>query len=235
MISLFLLLSLLTLSWASPAPLTPLSIFNDNSIKTVNQPDSGLLNFTLHSRDTLEKRALSLAYLLCDVTFNGLNNANWQPFQVKGELMLVQGIPSSGTTNGANPYDVVISIGTPISNPVAGSISYVTNRYLNPFISGRRDLTRLDFARVSATSNTVTVSVDTSLAAANQISVFNARSGLTANIYNPATGGFNLVFGNNGAISGKIVITGRAPVSGGQAPYQAIISGKVKQKGTFLL
>jgi hypothetical protein len=149
--------------------------------------------------------------------------------------MLVQGIPSSGTTNGANPYDVVISIGTPISNPVAGSISYVTNRYLNPFISGRRDLTRLDFARVSATSNTVTVSVDTSLAAANQISVFNARSGFIANIYNPATGGFNLVFGNNGVISGKIVITGRAPVSGGQAPYQAIISGKVKQKGTFTL
>ncbi|WKT46944.1 hypothetical protein QSH57_011818 [Fusarium oxysporum f. sp. vasinfectum] len=217
MISLFPLLSLLTLSWASPAPLTPLSIFNDNSIKTVNQPDSGLLNFTLHSRDTLEKRALTLAYLLCDVTFNGRNNANWQPFQVKGELMLLS------------------QLAPLISNPVAGSISYVTNRYLNPFISGRRDLTRLDFARVSATSNTVTVSVDTSLAAANQISVFNARSGLTANIYNPATGGFNLVFGNNGAISGRIVITGRAPVSGGQAPYQAIISGKVKQKGTFTL
>ncbi|KAF4341764.1 hypothetical protein FBEOM_4303 [Fusarium beomiforme] len=234
MISLLFLLSLLTLGWASPAP-TRLSIFDDKTITTVNQPASGLLNFTLHSRDTIEKRALNLAYLLCDITFDGRNKANWQPFLVTGELLLVQGIPSSGTTNGVNPYDVVISIGTPISNPIAGSISYVTNRYLNPFISGRRDLTRLDFARVSATANTVTVSVDTSLAAANQLSVFNARSGLTANIYNPATGGFNLLFGNNGLVSGKIGITGRAPVSGGQAPYQAIISGKVKQKGTFSL
>ncbi|SPJ90397.1 uncharacterized protein FTOL_13278 [Fusarium torulosum] len=235
MIPLFLLLCLLSLAWASPAPPNRLSIFNDNSITTVNQPDSGLLNFTLHSRNTLEKRALNLAYLLCDVTFDGRNGANWQPFQVSGELLLVQGVPSSGTTNGVNPYDVVISIGSPIGNPLAGSISYVTNRYLNPFISGRQDMTRLDFARVSATANSVTVSVDTSLAAANQISVFNARSGITANIYNPASGGFNLVFGNNGLISGKISITGRTPVSGGQAPYQAIISGKVKQKGIFSL
>jgi hypothetical protein len=122
---------------------------------------------------------------------------------------------------------VVISIGSPIANLIAGSISYITNRYLNPFISGRKDVTRLDFARVSATTNSVTVSVDTSLTAANQILGFNARSGITANIYNPASGGFNLIFGNNGLISGKIGITGGAPVSGGQALYQAIISGKV--------
>jgi hypothetical protein len=114
---------------------------------------------------------------------------------------------------------------------MAGSIRYVTNRYLNPYISDSRDITGLGHARVSTTADSVTVSVDTSLAAANQISVFNARNGLITNIYNPASGGFNLVFGNNGVISGKISITGRALISGGQAPYQAIISGKVKEKG----
>jgi hypothetical protein len=161
----------------------------------MNHPNSGLLNYTLHSTNTLEKRALNLAYLLCDVTFDGRNRANWQPFQVRGGLLLVQGVPSPGTTNGVNPYDVVISIGSPIANLIAGSISYITNRYLNPFISGRQDVTRLDFTRVSATTNSVTVSVDTSLTAANQILGFNARSGITANIYNPASGGFNLIFG----------------------------------------
>lgn len=234
MISLFLLLCLLACSWASPPPLGPLSIFNDKSIKTVNQPDAGLLNLTLHARDTVEKRALNLGYLLCDVTFNGRNNANWQPFQVSGELLLVQGAPSLGSTRGANPYDVVIAIGNPLINPVAVSISYVTNSYLNPFISGRQNPTGLDFARVYATSNAVTVSVDPSVAPANQVSVLNARSGLTANVYTPATGGFNLVFGRTGAISGKIAVAGRG-LSGGPVPYQAIISGKAKQKGTFWL
>jgi hypothetical protein len=125
------------------------------------------------------------------------------PFQVSGLLLVVQRVPSA---NGVNPYDVAISIGNPIGNPMAGSIRFVTNRYINSYISDSRDITGLRYARVSATANSVTVSVDTSLAAANQISVFNARSGLIANIYNPASGGFNLVFGNNGLISGKISI-----------------------------
>lgn len=230
MIPLFLLLSLLSLTWASPAPPVLLSIFNDNSITTVNQPGSGLLNFTPHPGNTFKKRASNLPYVLYDVTFDGRNGANWQPFQVSGKLLIVQGVPS---LNGVNPYDVAFLIGDPIANPMAGSIRYATNRYLNPYISDSRDITGLGYARVSTTANSLTVSVDTSLAAANQISVFNARSGLIANIYNPASGGINLVFGNNGVISGKISVTGRSLISGGQAPYQAIIRGKAKQKGVL--
>ncbi|KAL6407594.1 hypothetical protein AUP68_08613 [Ilyonectria robusta] len=232
------LLALLGCVLASPTPGRPThpSIFDDDSIPVVNQPDLGLLNFTLGPRDLSgEKRASDLAYILIDVTFDGWNQGNWQPFVVRGGLLVIDGIPFPTTQNGLNPVDVVISIGSPIGSPVAGSISYVTNRYLNPFISGRRDTTRLDFARVSATRSTVTVSVDTSIAAANQISVFNARSGLLANIYNPATGGFNLVFGSNGRISGRISMTGRTPTSGGQAPYQAIISGIVTQRGRIAI
>ncbi|KAI6774954.1 hypothetical protein HG530_001712 [Fusarium avenaceum] len=230
MIPLFLLLSLLSLTWASPAPPVLLSIFNDKSITTVNQPGSGLLNFTPHPENTFKKRASNLPYVLYDVTFDGRNGVNWQPFQVSGQLLIVQGLPSA---NGLNRYDVAISIGNPVGNPVAGSIRYVTNRYLNPYIGGSRDITGVRYARVSTTANSMTVSVDTSFAAANQISVFNARSGLIANIYNPASGGFNLVFGNNGVISGKISVTGRSLISGGQAPYQAIISGKARQKGVL--
>lgn len=114
---------------------------------------------------------------------------------------------------------------------MAGSIRYVTNRYLNLFIGGREDTTCVDFARVSTIASTVSVIVDTSVAAANQISVFNARSGLIASVYNPATGGFNLVIGANGQISGKIDMIGRLHISGGQALYLASISGVVTKKG----
>ncbi|KAH7141965.1 hypothetical protein EDB81DRAFT_653122 [Dactylonectria macrodidyma] len=238
MMRLFILLSLLVCAWASPAPKRPtrLSIFDDDSIPVVNEPDLGLLNYALGPRDLgSEKRAFNLAYILIDVFFDGRNQGNWQPWVVRGELLVIDGIPSPTTQNGLNPVDIVISTGSPIGSPVAGSIAYVTNRYLNPFISGRRDTTRLDFARISTTRSKVTVSVDTSIAAANQISVFNARSGILANIYNPATGGFNLVFGNNGQISGRISLTGGTPTSGGQAPYQAIISGIVKQRGRIVI
>ncbi|KAH7142864.1 hypothetical protein B0J13DRAFT_526309 [Dactylonectria estremocensis] len=233
MMRLFLLLSLLGCVWASPTPKTPtrLSIFDDDSIPVVNQPDLGLLNDTLEPRDLGgEKRAFNLAYTLTDVFFDGRNQGNWLPFVVRGSLLVIEGIPSA-TQNGQNPVDIVISIGNPVNSPVAGSISYVTNRYLNPFIRASTDRTRFDFARVFTTLNTVTVSVDTSSAAANQISVFNARSGFTANVYNPAIGGFNLVFGNNGQVSGRISLIGRSHISGGQAPYRAIISGIVKQRG----
>lgn len=129
---------------------------------------------------------------------------------------------------------MVISIGNPAGNPIAGSIRYVTNRYLNPLISGSKDELRTDFARVSTKSGTITVSVDTSIAAFNQLSVFNARSGLLADVYNPARGGFKLVV-KNGKISGWVNFAGRGVISGASAPYKARIGGKAKQKGKISL
>ncbi|KAJ4322070.1 hypothetical protein N0V84_005008 [Fusarium piperis] len=234
--SFLLILPLISRIWASPTASDGLSIFEDDSIPVVDQPD--LDSFTISARDEdahLEKRGLNLEYVLFDVTFDGYNQGNWQSWRVRGELLVVRQIPSPGTTNGANPVDVVIAIGSPAVSPVAGSIRYTTNRYLNPFIGGSRDITRTDFARVSTTASSVTVSVDTSIAAANQLSIFNARSGALANVYNPASGGFNLAFWKNGQVTGKISFTGRAPISGGQAPYRAIISGGVKQKGKIWL
>ncbi|KAH6981063.1 hypothetical protein BKA56DRAFT_657092 [Ilyonectria sp. MPI-CAGE-AT-0026] len=233
---LLLLVSLLVCAWASPTPDTELSIFDDDAIPVVDQPDLEYFNFTaLQGRDEgIEKRALSLTYVLYDVIFNGLDKGNLQPFRVKGELLVIKRIPSPGTQNGANPVDVVISIGNPAGNPMAGSIRYVTNRYLNPLISGSKDELRTDFARVSTKSGTVTVSVDTSIAAFNQLSVFNARSGLFADVYNPARGGFKLVV-KKGKISGWVNFAGRGVISGASAPYKARIGGKAKQKGKISL
>lgn len=239
---LFFALLFLALADALPkAQPGTISIFQDDAIPVVDNPDFEFFNLTTavqasRSRDVShEKRALQFEYLLVDVTFDGNIQANFQPFRVSGQVLVVSGIPSSGTVNGQNPYEVVISIGDPVVNPIAGSIRYVTNRYLYPLIGGARDATLVDFAFVSNTATGVEVIVDTSIAAANQLSTFNARSGITSNIYNPASGGFNLAFGDGAAVSGVVNIVGRGLISGGQAPYQAFISGAIIQKGTFTL
>jgi hypothetical protein len=131
---------------------------------------------------------------------------------------------------------VVLSVAKPRASPLAGRIQYVTNRYLYLFITSIKDISRVDFARVSSTTNTVTVSIDTSLAAANQVSVFNAKSGVTAQIFNPTSGGFiNINLLINGQISGSINLVETPLRSLGWAYYQENIGGKAKQKSPFML
>ncbi|KAH7140135.1 hypothetical protein B0J13DRAFT_676544 [Dactylonectria estremocensis] len=237
MMHLVLLLSLLARVWASPTPETELSIWDDDSIPVVDQPDLDFFNSTALARDVgIEKRALDLTYTLYDVIFNGLNQGNFEPFRVQGELMFIKKITSPGTQNGANPVDVVISIGNPIINPIAGSIRYVTNRYLNPFIGGSKDTTRTDLAYVSRTSTTVKVKIDPYRTYANAYSTFNARSGVfSASVFKPASGNFYFVL-KNGKISGNINIVGKDGVTtAARAPYKAIVGGKAKQKGKITL
>ncbi|KAL2209069.1 hypothetical protein CC79DRAFT_1396010 [Sarocladium strictum] len=229
-----LLFALPLSSLAAPTEQPDIAFWDDDdSVPIVDFPDLGIFNIsTIEARDeNIEKRALDLVYTLYDVVFDGVGQANFQNFAVTGELMLIKRIPSPGTRNGANPIDVVVRIGNPSGSPVAGSIRYVTNRYLNPFIGGSRDTSRLDFARVSNSNTQVRVKVDSSIAAANQISVFNARSGLFAEVYNAGAGNLNLVRGSNGALTGRVNFAGRGLISGSRAPYIANIRGKAKQKG----
>jgi len=230
-------------AFPTPEPIVP-SIFQSSSVPVVDHLDLSIFNLTSpgsnkpHPRDgasVLDKRALTLNYILCSVTFDGANQGNQVPFRVSGQLLITSGISSSGTRNGANPVELVIAIGNPYSNPVAGSIRYTTNRYLWPFLGGAPDTSRVDFAYVASTATTVGVTVDTSLAAANTLSVFNTRSGLTADVYNPASGGVNLVLANNGAVSGQVQFVGRSLIGGAQGSYRAKIVGSVIQKGTTTL
>ncbi|KAJ3455649.1 hypothetical protein MRS44_017131 [Fusarium solani] len=134
----------------------------------MERPDLNIFNFSLHTQDfSVEKGAYDLSYIQCEIIFDCRGQGNYQPFQVRGSLIAFQEIPSPGTRNGVNPVDVDISVGNPVINPVAGSIQYVTNRYLNPVIRGARDTTRVDYAWVSSTASSVTVYIDTSTAAAN--------------------------------------------------------------------
>ncbi|KAK4208618.1 hypothetical protein QBC37DRAFT_325391 [Rhypophila decipiens] len=206
-----------------------LSTFNISSLDVRSSPSDG------SDPKSLTKRALTFNYILATITLDGRNQGNQVPFVVTGQLLITSGIPSSGTRNGKNPVEVLINIGNPYANPKAGNLRYSTNRYLWPYFSGRREVSRVDFAYVSSTSSTVKVTVDGALAAANQLSVFNTRTGITANVYQPSSGGFNLVLGANGRVSGKVEFQGRGMISGGRGTYRAVMSGRVTNRGRTTL
>jgi len=231
------LLPLLTIIIALPNPQPNiLSLFESSSIPVVNDPPlSQLFNTTAHlPRDMLplNKRAVTLDYILFTITVDGTSQNNAEAFLLTGELLLTSGISSPGTTNGANPVEAVLSVGNPYSNPLAGSIRYSTSRYLWPLLGGASETSVVDFAYVGSTDTAVGVTIDGSLAAANTISVFNIRSGLTADVYNPVEGGFAVGFGSDGSVAGEIKLVGRGLISGARGTYGAVIKGAVTQTGS---
>src|SRR5690242_11952399 len=80
----------------------------------------------------LSRRAVTVDYILYDITIDGRGLANWEDFLVSGSLIVTSGIESLATTNGPNPVEVVLLSGSPAANPIAGSIRYCTNRALYP-------------------------------------------------------------------------------------------------------
>lgn len=173
--------------------------------------------------------------MVYNITLDGRNQGNFQDFVVTGGMVVIQGIPSPGTQNGDNPYDIAIESGNPAVSPLAGSIRYATNRLLDQVIN-TADLfsgSRLDLAFVDTTGETITATVDTTLAAADQLNLFNARSGILADVYEVAEGGITLTRATaDSPLTGFISFTGRSFIFGGQAPYNAVITGTVFSKGT---
>jgi hypothetical protein len=95
---------------------------------------------------------------------------------------------------------------------------------------------------VASAPGRLNVTVDRSLAAANALSHFNARSGILANVYQISAGGFNLNVGNS-VISGSVSLSGmaylppekqrgnRRNVLAEVTPYVAVLSGTLVEKG----
>ena len=241
LLSLIELLSLLSATTALPAPHPNIpSFFNSLPLPVVNDLDLyQLFNLTSEklrreSPSPPNKRALTLAYILCTVAFEG-SFGDARRFSLTGELLLTSAVDSAGSTNGANPVEVVIKIGRPFSDPVAGSITYTTNRYLWPLLGSKPDQPRVDFAYVEARGSTVAVVIDKSLAAANTLSVFNTASGAAADLYNPVEGGFAIAIADDGTLAGEARLLGRGVVSGGKGTYSAVILGTATQTGTTTL
>jgi len=211
-------------------------LFADPDVPFLGDLDPSHLNITTFApgRAPRDKRAVSVQYLLYSITMDGRNQGNFQDFVVSGQMLITDGIPSAGSQNGQNPFDIVIAIGDPNVNPIAGSIRYVTNRSLYKFIGGSNANADLDFAYITTTGSTIDVTVDSRIAAANQLSNFNARTGITMNVYVIASGGFS-VTPTSTTLSGSINLLGDGYIAFGTAPYKAIISGSIIGSGTTTL
>jgi hypothetical protein len=228
--NLALVISILALR-ALALPESPLrDLFTSPDVPVLHNIDLSIFNVT-RNPPREAKRAMDLPYVMYSITMDGRNLGNYEEFQVSGQMLITQGIPASPTPNGDNPYDILIKIGSPAATPVAGSIWYVTNRYLYKLIDGTDADSLVDFAYVTTTGSTIDVTVDTSVAASNQLSNFNVRSGITADIYIVASGGFSVTLGTT-SLSGSINVVGDTYIFYGLAPYKAVISGTMTGRGT---
>lgn len=181
----------------------------------------------------LAKRDITLDYILYDIVLDGSNTNNWEPFNVVGELMITTGITETGVTNGINQADIIVSVGEPAANPIAGSVWYTSNRYLYKAWSGTNPELAIDYAYVTVTGNSLNVTVDTKLAGANQLSSFNAHSGLLANVYIIAGGTWDIFVDDEGNLTGAVVLVGNGYIEPSVAPYVAAIAGVQKDSGSI--
>jgi hypothetical protein len=240
MLAIYVLLTTLFFSFTSSFPAdtatSPEHFFTDPDVPTLEDDYlANLFNLSIPAPNP-SKRATRVKYSAYAITVDGRNTANWEPFFVYGNLIITQGIPSSGTLNGANPVEVLIAIGKPIVNPVAGALRYTTQRALYRLFSGAWSPAILDYAFVSVTSNGATiVTVDPARAAMNQASVFNARTGLTAHPWQVSSGGFKFTTYTSGALSGAVNLRGRGSIEpgNGRTPYIGVLKGKLSGSGTL--
>ncbi|KAF4957951.1 hypothetical protein FGADI_2780 [Fusarium gaditjirri] len=88
----------------------------------------------------------------CDVTIKGETGfyRAWKARDTQGHLYITEGIPSPGTKNGANIYDVYLQSGTLAAG---GGIMFTTNRYLLSLPNRLGTSPSVDYARVSMTKD----------------------------------------------------------------------------------
>ncbi|KAK9315529.1 hypothetical protein V1524DRAFT_447169 [Lipomyces starkeyi] len=186
-------------------------------------------------REALRKRALHLPYLAYHIRLDGRNLGNWQNFVTTGYLFVTQGITTSPTNNGRNPYELILLVGQPYTSPAAGSIRFFANRYLYKAVMGSSYYSLLDYVFMTLGRNSITAKIDTRIAAANQLSCFNAHSGLFANCYNIAAGTFQINSSLRPTIYGGISLIGTGYTFYSRAPYSARFSATLVGKGNLAL
>ncbi|EWG52356.1 hypothetical protein FVEG_11126 [Fusarium verticillioides 7600] len=122
------------------------SIFDNPTIPVGDTKD--LPDFSHIRRATAAtQQTLNVSY--CEVTVKGDQGfwQSWLAHEFTGHLYVTQGIPSPGTKNGDNIYDVYLQSG---SFGQGGYITFATNKYLLPLpykIGGPN----VDYAKVSMT------------------------------------------------------------------------------------
>lgn len=160
-------------------------------------------------------------------------------FSQKSTVYLRRTIDTTNVANnGINPVDVGIKTAASPLSGSAGALWFATNTSLSAEIGSSAVIasSKVDVAYVSINGGKVTANVDGNAmglpsARINYLNVFNAKSGLTAQIYNVLSGRVTASVTSKGkSISGTIDLTGSSGFSSGAATtrYVATFSGKRK-------
>jgi hypothetical protein len=166
-------------------------------------------------------------YFLWNVVLQG--ESQGVRFQRQALVAITTPLSSAGTTNEPNPFEVVIVSGNPGAYPESGAIWFTTNSSL---LGGQAGL---DMAYVYFDSNQSLVYVrpDPNMSAVG-INVFNAYSGLTADMYQIFDGAIYLWSRDGFAtIEGWIDILGTGAIFHSNTPYRAYFSGAYAGTGSF--
>jgi hypothetical protein len=215
------------------------NLFIDPAIQFLSSTDVSFFNRTHtrvhhdHADDSpkVKRELLELSWILCNITMNGRNKGNKQPFDVVGKILITKGIPDKATTNGPNPYDIVIEIGDPTVESTAGFIHYATNKYLDEFIGGPALNANIDYSYVTAVGDSISFTVDNRTAMSNHLNNFEPRTGPNVPTYVIDGGSFHINFTDLSAVAGSVSFVGReisAPIT---AQYKASFTGTVTSRG----
>jgi hypothetical protein len=157
----------------------------------------------------------------------------FEDFDRSGCLIVSPTISAPGNqNNGSNPLEVGITSGNP-SLGSAGAIWWVSNTQLLCNVlpaSCRTQSAALDVAKITLDKSRGLVTAEAvgpSQSMTTQLNIFNARSGLTANVYQVIQGALQIEFQPDGNIQGQVNFKGRGMISGGSATYQAEFTGEI--------
>jgi hypothetical protein len=167
-------------------------------------------------------QAAGRQYLVYDVAIQG--TVSGRSFQRAGQVYVLPGTITTTTTNGVNPLEVWLRSGSPATSPQTGAIWFATN---NAFLGSRA---QLDLAYVSAPSGQLRIDVKPDWrVSATGGNVFNALSGLTADMYQIFDGAMQVTFSSDARqVTGTVSILGTGAIFHSNTPYTATFSGTYK-------
>ncbi|KAI8665184.1 hypothetical protein LRP88_12782 [Fusarium phalaenopsidis] len=212
-----LLLPFLASVWAAPTEPSSdsfPSIFDNPTIPTVDPAELGIPDdlplFRRAAATTQDKIQLNVSR--CTAKVEGDGGWRFKPETYNGVLWIVQGIPSPGTKNGQNPYDLYLDAGIPIASASrGGSVQFVTNAYLKSFLMIGKSLD--DNAKVTLPSgNIIKADPDGSnVPIYNQPNRFNIQAVDSQGVVGPVT----LFSPDSGFVSALVADKGILPAGSG--------------------
>jgi hypothetical protein len=186
-------------------------------------------NLLLHTLLTLfiVYSSSALAVGVWEVTYTGQSQG--VNFSRQGNISIAWEPFASQTSNQPNPIELAFYSGNPLSSPESGAIWFMTN---NHFLSSENNTDLADISTVPTVDNSgqcivVVPDPNTTGSVEGAANIFNASSGVTADVYKIFSGTMSICSADGwNTINGEIHMLGIGTVSQSNAEYHATISGQ---------